>query len=99
MLTQVIPEILCGPKAANLGQLKKMFPDNVVEGLVIPFGIFREHMDQPMPDQGKSYWKFLNDMFSEAEKMRSEGYLEKSRLKNTNFRNWKYLGMRLKKCP
>ena len=30
---------LCGPKAANLGQLKKMFPEKVVEGLVIPFGI------------------------------------------------------------
>ena len=67
---------LCGPKAANLGQLKKMFPENVVEGLVIPFGIFREHMDQTMPGQGKSYWTFLNDMFSEAEKMRTENISE-----------------------
>ena len=32
---------LCGPKAANLGQLKKMFPEKVVEGVVIPFGIFK----------------------------------------------------------
>ena len=61
---------LCGPKAANLGQLKKMFPDKVVEGLVIPFGIFREHMDQTMPEQNVSYWKFLNAMFAEAEAMR-----------------------------
>lgn len=60
---------LCGPKAANLGQLKKMFPDKVVEGLVIPFGIFREHMDQEMPGQSVSYWKFLNQMFAEAERM------------------------------
>jgi hypothetical protein len=75
---------LCGPKAANLGQLKKMFPENVVEGLVIPFGIFREHMDQMMPGQNKTYWRFLNDMFSEAEKMRSrnipEGEIEKYQL-------------------
>jgi hypothetical protein len=75
---------LCGPKAANLGQLKKMFPENVVEGLVIPFGIFKEHMDQTMPGQSKSYWKFLNDMFAEAEKMRnlktSEAEVEKYQL-------------------
>ena len=67
---------LCGPKAANLGQLKKMFPEQVVEGLVIPFGIFREHMDQQMPEQSLSYWKFLNDMFAEAEHMRGAGILE-----------------------
>ena len=60
---------LCGPKAANLGQLKKMFPDQVVEGFVIPFGIFRSHMDQQMPNQGMSYWDFLNAMFSKAEQM------------------------------
>tara|TARA_R110002050_G_scaffold261556_1_gene401576 strand:+ start:33561 stop:36467 length:2907 start_codon:yes stop_codon:yes gene_type:complete len=63
---------ICGPKAANLGQLKKMFPDKVVEGLVIPFGIFRSHMDQNMPGQSVSYWIFLNDMFSKAEKMRDQ---------------------------
>ncbi|WP_165748129.1 PEP/pyruvate-binding domain-containing protein [Cellulophaga sp. Z1A5H] len=68
---------LCGPKAANLGQLKKMFPDNVVEGLVIPFGIFREHMDQAMPGQAVSYWKFLNNMFAEADKMRANNSIEK----------------------
>ena len=67
---------LCGPKAANLGQLKKMFPDKVVEGLVIPFGIFREHMNQQMPGQQVSYWKFLNSMFAEAEKMRSRSVPE-----------------------
>ncbi len=63
---------LCGPKAANLGQLKKMFPDMVVEGLVIPFGIFRAHMDQNMPGQNTTYWKFLNAMFAQAENMRSK---------------------------
>ncbi|TVZ59247.1 pyruvate phosphate dikinase-like enzyme [Flavobacteriaceae bacterium MAR_2010_105] len=63
---------LCGPKAANLGQLKKMFPDRVVEGLVIPFGIFRTHMDQTMPGQSQSYWSFLNAMFKTAETMRSQ---------------------------
>ena len=67
---------LCGPKAANLGQLKKMFPEQVVEGLVIPFGIFRDHMDQQMPGQNQSYWSYLNTMFAEAERMRGENIPE-----------------------
>ena len=66
---------LCGPKAANLGQLKKMFPDKVVEGLVIPFGIFRQHMNQPMPGQSVSYWEFLNLMFDQAEKCELKKFL------------------------
>ena len=67
---------LCGPKAANLGQLKKMFPDNVVEGFVIPFGIFKEHMDQKMPKSDMSYWTFLNNMFAKAETMRTQNVSE-----------------------
>ncbi|RMG58823.1 MAG: phosphoenolpyruvate synthase, partial [Bacteroidetes bacterium] len=63
---------LCGPKAANLGQLKAMFPDKVVEGLVIPFGIFRQHMDQPMPGQAGSYWDFLQASFAEAQTLRDQ---------------------------
>lgn len=57
---------LCGPKAANLGQLKTMFPDKVVEGIVIPFSIFRQHMDLPLPDQSTTYWEFLNSTFQQA---------------------------------
>ena len=76
---------LCGPKAANLGQLKKMFPDKVVEGVVIPFGIFKSHMNQQMPGQTVSYWKFLTNMFLEAEQQRSnnisEAEVEKFQLK------------------
>lgn len=67
---------LCGPKAANLGQLKELFPDNVVEGLVIPFGIFREHMNQPMPGQDVAYWTFLNETFQQARHKESAGQTE-----------------------
>ena len=67
--------IRCGPKAANLGQLKQLFPDMVVEGLVIPFGVFREHLDQQMPEQaaGVSYWQFLNEQFAAARRMEEDG--------------------------
>lgn len=32
-----------GPKAAFLGELKHMFPDNVARGIVVPFGAYYEH--------------------------------------------------------
>ncbi|GAA5522609.1 hypothetical protein LQ318_12720 [Aliifodinibius salicampi] len=64
---------LSGPKAANLGQLKQMFPDKVVEGLVVPFGIFRQHLEQEMPGRNVSYWQFLNNTYATAEQMRSRG--------------------------
>ena len=64
---------ICGPKAANLGQLKQLFPDHVVEGFVIPFGIFRKHLDNTMPGQNTTYWKYLNETYANAEKMRKEG--------------------------
>ncbi len=64
---------LCGPKAANLGQLKQLFPDQVVEGLVVPFGIFRMHMDQQMPEVGISYWQFLNQTFLNAAEKQKAG--------------------------
>ena len=67
---------LAGPKAANLGQLKALFPDKVVEGLVIPFGVFRDHLDQPMPGQSESYWDFLNNRFAEARRMEKNGSSE-----------------------
>ena len=65
--------ILTGPKAANLGQLKAMFPDHVVNGLVVPFGIFRSHMDQIMPGMDISYWTYLTGTFEEAERLRRSG--------------------------
>lgn len=32
-----------GPKAAFLGELKYMFPENVARGIVVPFGAYYEH--------------------------------------------------------
>ncbi|MEM6965161.1 MAG: PEP/pyruvate-binding domain-containing protein [Bacteroidota bacterium] len=72
---------LCGPKAANLGQLKAMFPDKVVEGIVIPFGIFKAHMDEPMPEQTGSYWEFLNNTFTKAHEIKDETKAEEFMLR------------------
>ncbi|MEZ5032600.1 MAG: PEP/pyruvate-binding domain-containing protein [Saprospiraceae bacterium] len=68
--------VWCGPKAANLGELKSLFPAHVVEGLVLPFGLFRAHMDQPMPGSQDTYWSFLTGIFHRAENMRKGGAAE-----------------------
>ena len=63
----------CGPKAANLGQLKLMFPNHVVDGIVLPFGIFRDHMEQIIPDSELSYWEYLTSIFAHEKEKLSEG--------------------------
>ena len=64
---------LCGPKAANLGQLKHLFPEHVVEGLVLPFGLFFAHMNQPLPDSDTTYWQWLQNAFARADLDRRSG--------------------------
>ncbi len=39
-----------GPKAAKLGELYHHYPDAVANGLTIPFGIFRQLLEQPYSD-------------------------------------------------
>lgn len=56
----------CGPKAANLGELKYLFPDKVVEGLVLPFSVFKAHMDMQIPGRSESYWGYLLRTFSDS---------------------------------
>lgn len=62
--------ILSGPKAANLGQLKQLFPEHVVNGIVIPFGVFKDHMNQQIPDEERTYWEYLTEIFNTANTMR-----------------------------
>jgi hypothetical protein len=64
---------ICGPKAANLGQLKSLFPDNVAPGFIIAFGIFRSAMDQPMPGTDGTFWRFLEETFAQAKQDRQRG--------------------------
>ncbi|MCB9511294.1 MAG: phosphoenolpyruvate synthase [Deferribacteres bacterium] len=66
----------CGPKAANLGELKHLFPQHVVNGIVLPFGLFYAHMQQNMPGTSSSYWDFLKDIFNYAKDERDVGIAE-----------------------
>jgi phosphoenolpyruvate synthase/pyruvate phosphate dikinase len=47
-----------------------MFPDHVVEGFIIPFGIFRKHLDNKMTNQELTYWEFLKQTYQECEVMK-----------------------------
>ncbi len=69
---------LCGPKAANLAELKYLFHDKVVDGFVIPFGIFHQHLQQMMPGTGQSYWEFLQETFRQASNKTAEGQKEEA---------------------
>jgi hypothetical protein len=65
--------ILCGPKAANFARLKRLFPDQLVDGLVIPFAVFKDHMLQNIPGRSESYWNVLNAIFDNQKEMKSRG--------------------------
>ena len=54
---------ICGPKAANLGELKRFFPEAVADGLVIPFGYFRAMLDQPIEPGGPTVFRWMQDQY------------------------------------
>jgi phosphoenolpyruvate synthase/pyruvate phosphate dikinase len=66
-----------GPKAANLGQLKQMFPEHVVNGIVLPFAVFRQHMNQTIPGTNTNYWAMMIGIFDHAECLRCSNVEEK----------------------
>src|SRR5204863_7262785 len=61
-----------GPKAANLGQLTHFFPQNVAPGLVVPFGIYYEHIHRSV-DGGPPLDEQIGKMYRHAEQMRDSG--------------------------
>jgi phosphoenolpyruvate synthase/pyruvate phosphate dikinase len=64
--------VLCGPKAANLGQLKRLFPDHVAPGIVVPFGVYYEHAARKNAS-GASILDAVQAAHRETERMRKSG--------------------------
>jgi len=54
---------VAGPKAANLGELKHHFPEAVTEGLVIPFGLFKDLLDQELEPGGPSVFSWMREQY------------------------------------
>jgi hypothetical protein len=44
-LNSSLSGVVVGPKAANLGQLARLFPGRVAPAIALPFGIFAEHLN------------------------------------------------------
>jgi hypothetical protein len=55
---------ISGPKGANLGQLEAAFGDAVPDGFVIPFGVFRKLLDQPLEPGGPSVWEWMRESYA-----------------------------------
>jgi phosphoenolpyruvate synthase/pyruvate phosphate dikinase len=58
---------VCGPKGANLGELRFAFGGSVPDGFVIPFGAFRRLLDQPIEPGGPSAWIWMTRRYDEVQ--------------------------------
>lgn len=73
--------VRCGPKAANLGQLQRLFPENVAPGLVVPFGVYWAHVSKA-DARGNSLAASIQTAYAEAEKLRAAGRTEQEILES-----------------
>ncbi len=65
--------VIAGPKAANLGQLARYFPNEVAPGLVIPFGVYFEHINRILPGDTRPLSEQIAEAYSEANRLRAAG--------------------------
>jgi phosphoenolpyruvate synthase/pyruvate phosphate dikinase len=63
---------VAGPKAANLGALKKLFPKAVTEGMVIPFGVFRALLEKPIEPGGATIFQWMQDQYALIRSLKDE---------------------------
>lgn len=62
---------IVGPKAAHVGELSQRFPDQVSPGLAVPFGIYREMLDQPQRPGGASMFDWMRAQYADIAVRRS----------------------------
>jgi len=63
---------ICGPKAANLGELKRFFPEAVADGLVISFGHFRALLEKPLEPGGTSVFRWMQDQYKVIQRLEGD---------------------------
>lgn len=54
---------VAGPKSANLGELRNAFGKAVPDGIVIPFGEFRNLLNRPIEPGGPSVWDWMKKQY------------------------------------
>lgn len=74
---------ITGPKAANLGELKYHFPKAVTSGLVVPFGVFRELLNQPFENTDSTVFEWIQSEYQRIRQLDSgERYTAYIKLQN-----------------
>jgi phosphohistidine swiveling domain-containing protein len=81
---------ICGPKAANLGELKHYFPEPVADGLVIPFGMFRQLLEQPIEPGGITAFRWMQDQYKIIRRLKGDSQRQDRIIQNflEQIRKW-----------
>ncbi len=79
---------IVGPKAANLGELKHHFPQAVTSGLVVPFGAFREHLNQHYNDTNTSVFEWMQSEYRRITQLGSENKQAATKSLQEELRAW-----------
>ncbi len=82
---------IVGPKAANLGELYHQFPKAVADGLVIPFGVFRSLLDQPMPGGSETMFAWMEREYEAIQALPNGSDVAEKRLEEVRSRLETYL--------
>jgi hypothetical protein len=79
---------IAGPKAANLGELKHHYPEDVADGLVIPFGAYRAFLEQPMPGTGMSAYAWMRSEYRRIDGLPAQQRASEAKKLRERMRDW-----------
>jgi hypothetical protein len=83
---------IVGPKAAKLGELRRLYPEAVALGVGIPFGLFREVvLDRPYGDTGKTAYQWMVERFREIEALPSGSPLQEAAAEDVRARLYSFI--------
>jgi hypothetical protein len=60
-----------GPKAGNLSRLRYHFKDRVAQGVTLPFGIFKDYLEQPANDGTPTIMEDIKTTWAKVAEMKS----------------------------
>jgi len=79
---------IAGPKAANLGELRHHFPDNVPSGIVIPFGVFHTLLQQPRNNTGQTMFQWMQTEYGRMDSLVGKAQQQARQLFLKTLREW-----------
>jgi len=79
---------ISGPKAANLGELKHHFPQAVTSGLLVPFAVFREFLQQPYAETSLTAFAWMQSEYQRISALKQSQQVEENRHFLEQLRYW-----------